>query len=53
MSQKKIKIPTLCDLECAKCTMESCDKFYANKSYAFECIDFVELIKRGNLQISI
>ena len=53
MSQKKIKIPTLCDLEGAKCTMESCDKFYANKSYAFECIDFVELIKRENLQISI
>lgn len=50
MSQKKIKIPTLCDLEGAKCTMESCEKeFDENIEYDFECIDFVELVKRERL----
>lgn len=46
MSQKNIRIPTLCDLEGAKCTMESCEKeFDVNIDYDFECIDFVELVK--------
>lgn len=50
MGERKIRIPTLCYLEGGKCTMESCDKeFDESIDYDFECIDFVELVKRERL----
>lgn len=49
MAEKKIRIPTLCELEGAKCTMESCNNLNNEENYIFECIDFIELIKRESL----
>ena len=48
-NEKKYTIPTLCELEGAKCTVENCQTDYSDENYDFECIDFVELVKRERL----
>lgn len=47
--EKNYRIPTLCELEGAKCVVENCKTDYSNVDYDFECIDFVELVKRERL----
>ena len=47
--EKKYTIPTLCELEGGKCIVENCQTEYGDIEYDFECIDFIELIKRERL----
>lgn len=47
--EKNFSIPTLCELEGAKCTVDNCKTDYSDVDYDFECIDFVELVKREKL----
>ena len=49
-SDKTYKIPTVCHKIGAKCTLKGCSVEYdENMDYEFECIDFVELVKREKL----
>ena len=48
---ENFKIPTVCHKIGAKCIMKSSNLEYDEGDYAFECIDFVELIKREGLHI--
>jgi len=48
--EKNYRIPTVCHKIGAKCTLKSCKLEYDESiDYDFECIDFVELVKRERL----
>ena len=49
IKEENYSIPTLCELEGARCIVDNCKTDYTGVDYDFECIDFVELVKRERL----